>query len=199
MSKKKNGGFLSRLIWSIVILGLAVVGIIIFLSTLSTVGVRATYSESVELPIIGTFTMTTIIAFKGFATVFGGKLDSMEVTFQTSGSDSDIKGEMPNVVDELTFNYVVFIGIVLVILGVILAVLIFRKKKMQLFAAALIILGAILLCINSFIFPLLNKDALQGLTEVDGISFLDIPGLLLGIFAALSGLSVLFHSLTLKK
>ena len=134
--------------------------------------------------------------------MFGGELDEFAVSGKvTSG---DINSEVPDFAlpslgGELAFNYVVLIGIVLVVLGIVLAVLFFRKKQFSLLSALLIVAGAILLCLDSVLFTSINSEALGFLKDVEGLTVIDVPSLLLGIFSALSGITVFFHALTIKK
>lgn len=197
MSKKRKGGFFSRLIWTIFIVGFFALGMILFLSTLPSVGVLINYNTKI-LGLVISFS----VGLKGFGALFGGELDEFSVSGKvTSG---DINSEVPDFAlpslgGELAFNYVVLIGIVLVVLGVVLAVLFFRKKQFSLLSALLIVAGAILLCLDSVLFTSINSEALGFLKDVEGLTVIDVPSLLLGILSALSGITVFFHALTIKK
>ena len=201
MSKKRKGGFFSRLIWTIFIVGFFALGMILFLSTLPSVGVLINYSKTVDL-LLDELVISFSLGLKGFGALFGGELDEFAVSGKvTSG---DISSEVPDFAlpslgGELTFNYVVLIGIVLVVLGIVLAVLFFRKKQFSLLSALLIVAGAILLCLDSVLFTSINSEALGFLKDVEGLTVIDVPSLLLGILSALSGITVFFHALTIKK
>ena len=201
MSKKRKGGFFSRLIWTIFIVGFFALGMILFLSTLPSVGVLINYSKTVDL-LINELVISFSIGLKGFGALFGGELDEFAVSGKvTSG---DISSEVPDFAlpslgGELAFNYVVLIGIVLVVIGIVLAVLFFRKKQFSLLSALLIVAGAILLCLDSVLFTSINSEALGFLKDVEGLTVIDVPSLLLGILSALSGITVFFHALTIKK
>ena len=201
MSKKRKGGFFSRLIWTIFIVGFFALGMILFLSTLPSVGVLINYNKTVDLKLTE-LVISFSLGLKGFGALFGGELDEFAVSGKvTSG---DISSEVPDFAlpslgGELTFNYVVLIGIVLVVLGVVLAVLFFRKKQFSLLSALLIVAGAILLCLDSVLFTSINSEALGFLKDVEGLTVIDVPSLLLGILSALSGITVFFHALTIKK
>lgn len=201
MSKKRKGGFFSRLIWTIFIVGFFVLGMILFLSTLPSVGVLINYSKTVDL-VLTELVISFSLGLKGFGALFGGELDEFAVSGKvTSG---DINSEVPDFAlpslgGELAFNYVVLIGIVLVVLGIVLAVLFFRKKQFSLLSALLIVAGAILLCLDSVLFTSINSEALGFLKDVEGLTVIDVPSLLLGILSALSGITVFFHALTIKK
>ena len=201
MSKKRKGGFFSRLIWTIFIVGFFALGMILFLSTLPSVGVLINYSKTVDL-LVTELVISFSLGLKGFGALFGGELDEFAVSGKvTSG---DISSEVPDFAlpslgGELAFNYVVLIGIVLVVIGVVLAVLFFRKKQFSLLSALLIVAGAILLCLDSVLFTSINSEALGFLKDVEGLTVIDVPSLLLGILSALSGITVFFHALTIKK
>lgn len=201
MSKKRKGGFFSRLIWTIFIVGFFALGMILFLSTLPSVGVLINYSKTVDL-LVNELVISFSLGLKGFGALFGGELDEFAVSGKvTSG---DISSEVPDFAlpslgGELAFNYVVLIGIVLVVLGIVLAVLFFRKKQFSLLSALLIVAGAILLCLDSVLFTSINSEALGFLKDVEGLTVIDVPSLLLGILSALSGITVFFHALTIKK
>ena len=201
MSKKRKGGFFSRLIWTIFIVGFFALGMILFLSTLPSVGVLINYSKTVDL-VLSELVISFSLGLKGFGALFGGELDEFAVSGKvTSG---DISSEVPDFAlpslgGELAFNYVVLIGIVLVVLGIVLAVLFFRKKQFSLLSALLIVAGAILLCLDSVLFTSINSEALGFLKDVEGLTVIDVPSLLLGILSALSGITVFFHALTIKK
>ena len=201
MSKKRKGGFFSRLIWTIFIVGFFALGMILFLSTLPSVGVLINYSKTVDL-LVTELVISFSLGLKGFGALFGGELDEFAVSGKvTSG---DISSEVPDFAlpslgGELAFNYVVLIGIVLVVLGIVLAVLFFRKKQFSLLSALLIVAGAILLCLDSVLFTSINSEALGFLKDVEGLTVIDVPSLLLGILSALSGITVFFHALTIKK
>lgn len=201
MSKKRKGGFFSRLIWTIFIVGFFALGMILFLSTLPSVGVLINYNKTVDLKLTE-LVISFSLGLKGFGALFGGELDEFAVSGKvTSG---DISSEVPDFAlpslgGELAFNYVVLIGIVLVVLGVVLAVLFFRKKQFSLLSALLIVAGAILLCLDSVLFTSINSEALGFLKDVEGLTVIDVPSLLLGILSALSGITVFFHALTIKK
>ena len=201
MSKKRKGGFFSRLIWTIFIVGFFALGIILFLSTLPSVGVLINYNKTVDLKLTE-LVISFSLGLKGFGALFGGELDEFAVSGKvTSG---DISSEVPDFAlpslgGELAFNYVVLIGIVLVVLGVVLAVLFFRKKQFSLLSALLIVAGAILLCLDSVLYTSINSEALGFLKDVEGLTVIDVPSLLLGILSALSGITVFFHALTIKK
>ena len=201
MSKKRKGGFFSRLIWTIFIVGFFALGMILFLSTLPSVGVLINYNKTVDLKLTE-LVISFSLGLKGFGALFGGELDEFAVSGKvTSG---DISSEVPDFAlpslgGELTFNYVVLIGIVLVVLGIVLAVLFFRKKQFSLLSALLIVAGAILLCLDSVLFTSINSEALGFLKDVEGLTVIDVPSLLLGILSALSGITVFFHALTIKK
>ena len=201
MSKKRKGGFFSRLIWTIFIVGFFALGMILFLSTLPSVGVLINYSKTVDL-LVTELVISFSVGLKGFGALFGGELDEFAVSGKvTSG---DISSEVPDFAlpslgGELAFNYVVLIGIVLVVLGIVLAVLFFRKKQFSLLSALLIVAGAILLCLDSVLFTSINSEALGFLKDVEGLTVIDVPSLLLGILSALSGITVFFHALTIKK
>ena len=45
MSKKKKGGFISRLIWFVFIAGFFALGVVLFLSTLPSIGVLINYNK----------------------------------------------------------------------------------------------------------------------------------------------------------
>ena len=197
MSKKRKGGFFSRLIWTIFIVGFFALGMILFLTTLPSVGVLINYNTK----ILG-LVISCSLGLKGFGALFGGELDEFAVSGKvTSG---DINSEVPDFAlpslgGELAFNYVVLIGIVLVVIGIVLAVLFFRKKQFSLLSALLIVAGAILLCLDSVLFTSINSEALGFLKDVEGLTVIDVPSLLLGILSALSGITVFFHALTIKK
>lgn len=200
MSKKKKGGFISRLIWFVFIVGFFVLGIILFLSTLPSVGVLVNYSKEWNVGL--TASLTFAIALKGFGALFGGEVDE----FAVSGSASlgELEGEVPDAAipslgGELVFNYVVLIGLILAVLGILIALLFFKKKSVSLVASLFIIAGAILLCIDSLLYVHINSEALGFLKDAEGVSVIDVPSLLLGIFSALSGITVFFHALTIKK
>ena len=201
MSKKRKGGFFPRLIWTIFIVGFFALGMILFLSTLPSVGVLINYNKTIDLKLTE-LVISFSLGLKGFGALFGGELDEFAVSGKvTSG---DISSEVPDFAlpslgGELTFNYVVLIGIVLVVLGIVLAVLFFRKKQFSLLSALLIVAGAILLCLDSVLFTSINSEALGFLKDVEGLTVIDVPSLLLGILSALSGITVFFHALTIKK
>ena len=202
MSKKKNGGFFSRLIWTVIIVGFVALGFVLFVSTLPSVGVLINYTTSSDIPFVGTATLSVAIALKGFGALFGGALD--EVAFNSSASIGDKvfeapEGSLPSLGEEFAFNYLVFIGVVLVLIGVVLAILFFRKKTISLLGALLIVVGAILLCLDCLLYTSINESALGSLKEIEGVTVIDVPSLLLGIFSALSGITVFFHALTIKK
>ena len=203
MSKKKNGGFFSRLIWTVIIVGFVALGLILFVSTLPSVGVLINYTTDFDIPFVGTATLSAAIALKGFGALFGGALD--EVAFNSSASigdkvyDSPEGSLPPSFSEDFTFNYLVFIGVVLVLIGVVLAILFFRKKTISLLGALLIVAGAILLCLDCLLYTSINESALGSLKDIEGLTVIDVPSLLLGIFSALSGITVFFHALTIKK
>lgn len=197
MSKKRKGGFFSRLIWTIFIVGFFALGMILFLSTLPSVGVLINYNTK----ILG-LAISYSLGLKGFGALFGGELDEFAVSGKVTYGDinSEVPDfALPSLGGELAFNYVVLIGIVLVVLGVVLAVLFFRKKQFSLLSALLIVAGAILLCLDSVLFTSINSEALGFLKDVEGLTVIDVPSLLLGILSALSGITVFFHALTIKK
>lgn len=197
MSKKRKGGFFSRLIWTIFIVGFFALGMILFLSTLPSVGVLINYNTK----ILG-LAISFSVGLKGFGALFGGELDEFAASGKVTAGDinSEVPDfALPSLGGELAFNYVVLIGIVLVVLGVVLAVLFFRKKQFSLLSALLIVAGAILLCLDSVLFTSINSEALGFLKDVEGLTVIDVPSLLLGILSALSGITVFFHALTIKK
>ena len=201
MSKKRKGGFFSRLIWTIFIVGFFALGMILFLSTLPSVGVLINYSKTVDL-LLAELVISFSLGLKGFGALFGGELDEFAVSGKVTSGDlsSEVPDfALPSLGGELAFNYVVLIGIVLVVLGVVLAVLFFRKKQFSLLSALLIVAGAILLCLDSVLFTSINSEALGFLKDVEGLTVIDVPSLLLGILSALSGITVFFHALTIKK
>ena len=198
MSKKKGGGFFSRLIRTIFIVGFVALGAILFLSTLPTLGVLVNYSYNMDFGILGSFEYACGLGLVGFGVLFGGKADNVTFVQSVNGESSD-KVDVPPLMGDFNFNYVVFIGIILVLLGLIVAVLFFRKKSFSLFAALLVVLGAILLCLDSVLFSMINENVLNLPDNLDGLSVIDIPSLLLGIFSALSGITIFFHALTIKK
>ena len=201
MSKKRKGGFFSRLIWTIFIVGFFALGMILFLSTLPSVGVLINYSKTVDL-IFNELVISFSIGLKGFGALFGGELDEFAVSGKVTSGDlsSEVPDfALPSLGGELAFNYVVLIGIVLVVIGIVLAVLFFRKKQFSLLSALLIVAGAILLCLDSVLFTSINSEALGFLKDVEGLTVIDVPSLLLGILSALSGITVFFHALTIKK
>ena len=201
MSKKRKGGFFSRLIWTIFIVGFFALGMILFLSTLPSVGVLINYSKTVDL-LVTELVISFSLGLKGFGALFGGELDEFAVSGKVTSGDINSKVPdfaLPSLGGELAFNYVVLIGIVLVVLGVVLAVLFFRKKQFSLLSALLIVAGAILLCLDSVLFTSINSEALGFLKDVEGLTVIDVPSLLLGILSALSGITVFFHALTIKK
>lgn len=197
MSKKRKGGFFSRLIWTIFIVGFFALGMILFLSTLPSVGVLINYNTK----ILG-LAISFSLGLKGFGALFGGELDEFAVSGKITSRDTDFEipdSALPSLGSELSFNYVVLIGLILVVLGVVLAVLFFRKKQFSLLSALLIVAGAILLCLDSVLFTSINSEALGFLKDVEGLTVIDVPSLLLGILSALSGITVFFHALTIKK
>ena len=201
MSKKRKGGFFSRLIWTIFIVGFFALGMILFLSTLPSVGVLINYNKTVDLKLTE-LVISFSLGLKGFGALFGGELDEFAVSGKVTSGDlsSEVPDfALPSLGGELAFNYVVLIGIVLVVLGVVLAVLFFRKKQFSLLSALLIVAGAILLCLDSVLFTSINSEALGFLKDVEGLTVIDVPSLLLGILSALSGITVFFHALTIKK
>ena len=201
MSKKRKGGFFSRLIWTIFIVGFFALGMILFLSTLPSVGVLINYSKTVDL-VFTELVISFSIGLKGFGALFGGELDEFAVSGKVTSGDlsSEVPDfALPSLGGELAFNYVVLIGIVLVVIGIVLAVLFFRKKQFSLLSALLIVAGAILLCLDSVLFTSINSEALGFLKDVEGLTVIDVPSLLLGILSALSGITVFFHALTIKK
>ena len=201
MSKKRKGGFFSRLIWTIFIVGFFALGMILFLSTLPSVGVLINYSKTVDL-LVTELVISFSVGLKGFGALFGGELDEFAVSGKVTSGDlsSEVPDfALPSLGGELAFNYVVLIGIVLVVIGIVLAVLFFRKKQFSLLSALLIVAGAILLCLDSVLFTSINSEALGFLKDVEGLTVIDVPSLLLGILSALSGITVFFHALTIKK
>ena len=201
MSKKRKGGFFSRLIWTIFIVGFFALGIILFLSTLPSVGVLINYNKTIDLKLTE-LVISFSLGLKGFGALFGGELDEFAVSGKVTSGDlsSEVPDfALPSLGGELAFNYVVLIGIVLVVIGIVLAVLFFRKKQFSLLSALLIVAGAILLCLDSVLFTSINSEALGFLKDVEGLTVIDVPSLLLGILSALSGITVFFHALTIKK
>lgn len=201
MSKKRKGGFFSRLIWTIFIVGFFALGMILFLSTLPSVGVLINYNKTVDLKLTE-LVISFSLGLKGFGALFGGELDEFAVSGKVTSGDlsSEVPDfALPSLGGELAFNYVVLIGIVLVVIGIVLAVLFFRKKQFSLLSALLIVAGAILLCLDSVLFTSINSEALGFLKDVEGLTVIDVPSLLLGILSALSGITVFFHALTIKK
>ncbi len=197
MSKKRKGGFFSRLIWTIFIVGFFALGIILFLSTLPSVGVLINYNKK----ILG-LGISFSVGLKGFGALFGGELDEFAASGKVTAGDinSEVPDfALPSLGGELAFNYVVLIGLILVVIGIVLAVLFFRKKQFSLLSALLIVAGAILLCLDSVLFTSINSEALGFLKDVEGLTVIDVPSLLLGILSALSGITVFFHALTIKK
>ncbi len=197
MSKKRKGGFFSRLIWTIFIVGFFALGMILFLSTLPSVGVLINYNTK----ILG-LAISFSLGLKGFGALFGGELDEFAVSGKITSGDTDFEipdSVLPSLGSELSFNYVVLIGLILVVIGIVLAVLFFRKKQFSLLSALLIVAGAILLCLDSVLFTSINSEALGFLKDVEGLTVIDVPSLLLGILSALSGITVFFHALTIKK
>ena len=197
MSKKRKGGFFSRLIWTIFIVGFFALGMILFLSTLPSVGVLINYNKK----ILG-LGISFSVGLKGFGALFGGELDEFAASGKVTAGDinSEVPDfALPSLGGELAFNYVVLIGLILVVIGVVLAVLFFRKKQFSLLSALLIVAGAILLCLDSVLFTSINSEALGFLKDVEGLTVIDVPSLLLGILSALSGITVFFHALTIKK
>ena len=197
MSKKRKGGFFSRLIWTIFIVGFFALGMILFLSTLPSVGVLINYNTK----ILG-LVISYSIGLKGFGALFGGELDEFAVSGKITSGDSGFEipdSAFPSLGSDLSFNYVVLIGLILVVIGIVLAVLFFRKKQFSLLSALLIVAGAILLCLDSVLFTSINSEALGFLKDVEGLTVIDVPSLLLGILSALSGITVFFHALTIKK
>ena len=59
--------------------------------------------------------------------------------------------------------------------------------------------NTILLCLDCLLYTSINESALGSLKEIEGVTVIDVPSLLLGIFSALSGITVFFHALTIKK
>lgn len=197
MSKKRKGGFFSRLIWTIFIVGFFALGMILFLSTLPSVGVLINYNKK----ILG-LGISFSVGLKGFGALFGGELDEFAASGKVTAGDinSEVPDfALPSLGGELAFNYVVLIGLILVVIGIVLAVLFFRKKQFSLLSALLIVAGAILLCLDSVLFTSINSEALGFLKDVEGLTVIDVPSLLLGILSALSGITVFFHALTIKK
>ena len=93
MSKKRKGGFFSRLIWTIFIVGFFALGMILFLSTLPSVGVLINYSKTVDL-VLTELVISFSLGLKGFGALFGGELDEFAVSGKvTSG---DINSEVPD-------------------------------------------------------------------------------------------------------
>ena len=202
MSKKRKGGFFSRLIWTIFIVGFFALGMILFLTTLPTVGVLINYSTTIDL-LLTEIVISFSLGLKGFGALFGGELDEFAVSGKITSGDSGFEipdSAYPSLGSDLSFNYVVLIGLILVVIGiVVLAVLFFRKKQFSLLSALLIVAGAILLCLDSVLFTSINSEALGFLKDVEGLTVIDVPSLLLGILSALSGITVFFHALTIKK
>lgn len=201
MSKKRKGGFFSRLIWTIFIVGFFALGMILFLSTLPSVGVLINYSKTVDL-LLDELVISFSLGLKGFGALFGGELDEFAVSGKITSGDTGFEipdALLPSLGSELSFNYVVLIGLILVVIGIVLAVLFFRKKQFSLLSALLIVAGAILLCLDSVLFTSINSEALGFLKDVEGLTVIDVPSLLLGILSALSGITVFFHALTIKK
>lgn len=197
MSKKRKGGFFSRLIWTIFIVGFFALGMILFLTTLPSVGVLINYNTKI-LGLVISFSL----GLKGFGALFGGELDEFAVSGKITSGDSSFEipdSALPSLGSDLSFNYVVLIGLILVVIGIVLAVLFFRKKQFSLLSALLIVAGAILLCLDSVLFTSINSEALGFLKDVEGLTVIDVPSLLLGILSALSGITVFFHALTIKK
>ena len=131
MSKKRKGGFFSRLIWTIFIVGFFALGIILFLSTLPSVGVLINYSKTVDL-LVTEVVISFSLGLKGFGALFGGELDEFAVSGKITSGDADYEipdSVLPSLGSELSFNYVVLIGLILVVIGIVLAVLFFRKKQ----------------------------------------------------------------------
>lgn len=200
MAKKRKGSFFGRLIWTFLIVGFVALGAIIFLSMLPTSGVTLTYSQEINF-ILTTITYSIAISLKGMALVFGGKLDNVNTVITVNGESAETGDvTVPDFAKfDFAFNYYVFIGIILVLLGLVLAILFFRKKKISLIAALLIIVGAIILCTDSYVFPAINKDVLGELNEVKNLQILDLPSLLFGVFSGVSGLITLVHAIIIKK
>ncbi len=199
MSKKKKGRFISRLIWFVFIVGFFALGVVLFLSTLPSVGVLINYNKEF---FSGTVTFAFSCALKGFGALFGGEVDEFAVSANATAGDYEFElpaSLMPSLGGELAFNYVVLISLILAVLGILIALLFFKKKSVSLVASLFIIAGAILLCIDSLLYVHINSEALGFLKDANGISLIDVPSLLLGIFSALSGITVFFHALTIKK
>lgn len=200
MAKKRKGSFFGRLIWTLLIVGFVVLGAIIFLSMLPTSGVTITYAQEINL-IVTTITYSIAVSLKGMALVFGGKLDNFSSLITVNGEKIETGDvTIPDFARmDFAFNYYVFIGIVLVLLGLVLTILFFRKKKISLVAALFIIVGAVILCTDSYVFPAINKDVLGELENVENLQILDLPSLLFGVFSGVSGLLTLVHAITIRK
>lgn len=200
MAKKRKGSFFGRLIWTLLIVGFVALGAIIFLSMLPTSGVTITYAQEINF-IVTTITYSTTVSLKGMALVFGGKLDNFSSLITVNGEKIETGDvTIPDFAKmDFVFNYYVFIGIVLVLLGLVLTILFFRKKKISLLGALFIIVGAVILCTDSYVFPAINKDVLGELQNVENLQILDLPSLLFGVFSGVSGIITLVHAIVMKK
>ena len=190
MAKKKKSSFLSNLIWWVLILGFVVVGAILFISLLPSTGISINYSTE----FLGK-TFAYSISIIGFPALFGGEVTNF--AFTRNGETLNLT-DLP-VGSDYAFNAWVFVGILLVLVGTIVALLFFKKKTVSLICALLIIVGAVFLCTDGFMFPIVNSETLGDLREIEGVSFLDLPSLMFGIFSGVAGLITLGHALTIKK
>lgn len=119
------------MIWTIFIVGFFALGMILFLSTLPSVGVLINYSKTVDL-VITELVISFSLGLKGFGALFGGELDEFAVSGKITSGDTGYEipdSFLPSLGSELSFNYVVLIGLILVVIGIVLAVLFFRKNN----------------------------------------------------------------------
>ena len=96
-----------------------------------------------------------------FVSVFGGDTTSASVKFVESLVSGAIKSTVVNPITpslSLAFDYVTFIGIVLALIGGVLAIILNKKKAFVFTGAGLCIVGGVLCALQGLMFNTLNYD-----------------------------------------
>lgn len=185
----------SRVIVSVIVIALAVVAI------LCTLFIPTSVNYIAEVSVLGYSTSAIIcVMIPGINAIFGGSgtgTITMTVNDQTSEDATDFQFE------NLAFDYVTLIALIVVVISVVLFVCCYRNKKLCLLSLLLQLVGICFVASQSGFFGIFNQDFIANQSYASGSANLSTSiigvGSIIGAVALSAGLIFsLIHTLVMK-